>query len=46
MSIGIVRYPGSNCDYDAFNYFDGSFFIWHTEKKFVIEDIKLLVLPG
>ena len=34
MSVGIIRYPGSNCDYDALNYFDDSFFIWHTEKEF------------
>ena len=49
MSVGIIRYPGSNCDYDALNYFDNSFFIWHTEKEFpkdIHENMKLLVLPG
>ena len=45
MSVGIIRYPGSNCDFDAFNYFEDTFFIWHKETKFP-ENMKLLVLPG
>ena len=45
MSIGIIRYPGSNCDFDTLNYFNDSFFIWHKETKFP-ENIKLLVIPG
>jgi phosphoribosylformylglycinamidine (FGAM) synthase-like amidotransferase family enzyme/selenophosphate synthetase-related protein len=45
MSIGIIRYPGSNCDFDALKYFDKSFFIWHKETKFP-ENMRLLVLPG
>ena len=45
MSVGIVRYPGSNCDYDTLRYFDDSFFIWHKETEFP-ENLKLLVLPG
>ena len=45
MSIGIIRYPGSNCDYDALRYFDDSFFIWHKETMFP-EKLKLLVIPG
>ena len=31
MKVGIITYPGSNCDYDALNYFDNSFFIWHND---------------
>ena len=45
MSVGIVRYPGSNCDFDALNYFDNSFFIWHTEQEFP-ESLQLLIIPG
>ena len=33
MSIGIVRYPGSNCDFDALKFFDGSYFIYHKLNK-------------
>ena len=46
MKVGIIRYPGSNCDYDAQRYF-GGFFIWHTETSFqVLKDLDLLVIPG
>ena len=45
MSIGIIRYPGSNCDYDALRYFDDSFFIWHKETR-LPKNIGLLVIPG
>ena len=45
MKVGIIRYPGSNCDYDAFNFFKNSFFIWHTE-DFINTDYDLLVIPG
>jgi phosphoribosylformylglycinamidine synthase len=51
MSIGIVRYPGSNCDFDTLNYFRkflcplGCYFLWHTETEFP-EHMKLLVIPG
>tara|TARA_B100001093_G_scaffold407422_1_gene396051 strand:- start:7089 stop:9236 length:2148 start_codon:yes stop_codon:yes gene_type:complete len=45
MSVGIIRYPGSNCDFDTLRYFDDSFFIWHTETAFP-ENIKLLIIPG
>ena len=27
--VGIVRYPGSNCDIDTLNYFENSFYKWH-----------------
>jgi phosphoribosylformylglycinamidine synthase I len=50
--VGIIRYPGSNCDFDALNYFkyilgpDGTAsFIWHKETEFP-EGLKLLVIPG
>ena len=44
MKIGIVRYPGSNCDFDTLRYFENSFFIWHNESE--LPDIDLLVIPG
>ena len=43
MKIGIVRYPGSNGDFDALRYFKG-FFIWHEET--VCPPLDLLVIPG
>ena len=47
MKVGIIRYPGSNCDFDALKYFDGSFFIWHKETSFdVLDRLDLLVIPG
>ena len=45
MKTGIIRYPGSNCDFDALNYFENSFFIWHNETE-LKEHIDLLVIPG
>ena len=46
MRVGIIRYPGSNCDYDTQRYF-GGFFIWHTESSFdVLNGLDLLVIPG
>ena len=44
MKIGIIRYPGSNCDYDALKYFKNSIFIWHTET--VLPNIDVLIIPG
>lgn len=44
MKVGIVRYPGSNCDFDAGRYFDNSIYIWH--KNTLLPDIDLLVIPG
>ena len=49
MSVGIIRYPGSNCDYDTLNYFEDSFFIWHKESSMTesaYKKLKLLVIPG
>ena len=44
MKVGIVRYPGSNCDIDTKNYFENSFYISYKETK--LPDLDLLVLPG
>ena len=49
--IGIIRYPGSNCDLDTYNYFNrmgfSPFFISHTETQLELDkDIKLIVIPG
>ena len=44
MKIGIIRFPGSNCDSDTKRYFKNSFYIWHTETK--LPDVDLLVIPG
>ena len=46
MKIGIIRYPGSNCDFDTQRYF-GGFFIWHKETSFdVLTNLDLLIIPG
>ena len=33
MKIGIIRYPGSNCDMDTYNYFGNAKFIWYKETE-------------
>lgn len=45
MKVGIVRYPGSNCDQDMLNYFENAFYIWHKEDVLTCE-VDLLVIPG
>ena len=45
MKVGIVVYPGSNCDRDTLNYFTDARFIWHKNDK-LLESIDLLVIPG
>ena len=45
MNIGIIRYPGSNCDYDTLKYFDNSYFIWHTETMLPTNIDLLSVFP-
>ena len=45
MKVGIVVYPGSNCDRDTLNYFTDARFIWHKKDK-LSESIDLLVVPG
>jgi len=44
MRVGIIRYPGSNCDLDTLKYFENSFFIWHKETK--LPQLDLLIIPG
>lgn len=48
LSVAIVRFPASNCDYDTFNYFKNAghkpYFIWYKDTKLVSPD--LLILPG
>ena len=53
MRVGIIKYPGSNCDEDTFRYFstDGNgenndvFFIWHKEIE-MPDAMDLLIIPG
>lgn len=53
MRIGIIKYPGSNCDEDTFRYFSTDnkgenndvFFIWHKETE-MPDAMELLVIPG
>ena len=48
MRVGIIRFPGSNCDFDTFGFFKkfghSPEFIWHKETK--AKNWDLLVLPG
>jgi phosphoribosylformylglycinamidine synthase subunit PurL len=44
MRIGIIQYPGSNCDMDTFNYFGNALFIWYKET--ILPEIDLLIIPG
>tara|TARA_B100000123_G_scaffold271199_1_gene250496 strand:+ start:1569 stop:3722 length:2154 start_codon:yes stop_codon:yes gene_type:complete len=50
MRIGIIRYPGSNCDIETLKYFSDlgeTFYIWHNEENLqILNDLKLLILPG
>ena len=43
--IGIIRYPGSNCDIDTLRFFKNSFYIWHKDSK-LPSNLELLVIPG
>ena len=43
--IGIIRYPGSNCDTETLRFFKNSLYIWHTEYK-LPSNLELLVIPG
>lgn len=48
LSVGIIQYPGSNCDIDTYNYFNNwfnVFYIWHTLDK-IDRKFDLLVIPG
>ena len=48
LKVAIVRFPCSNCDFDALKFFQkfghDAFFVWYKESKFPQMD--LLVLPG
>jgi len=49
MKIGIVVFPGSNCDHDCFNALNKTTsaevkYLWH--KNASIEDVDALILPG
>ena len=52
INVGIIRYPGSNCDLETQRYFNFNnenkcFFIWHKETDFsLLDNLDLLVLPG
>ena len=52
INVGIIRYPGSNCDLETQRYFNFNnenkcFFIWHKETQFsLLNNLDLLVLPG
>lgn len=47
--VGVVVFPGSNCDYDVFNVFKNVLktdtkFLWHKEGS--VGDRNILILPG
>ena len=48
LKVGIIRFPCSNCDFDALKFFKKyghkAFFIWYKETK--LPKIDFLVLPG
>lgn len=49
MKVGIVVFPGSNCDRDVYHVLNdvlglGAQYVWHTEKS--INDFDALILPG
>ena len=49
INIGIIRYPGSNCDIETKKYFTfnntNCFYIWHKENNVnILNDLHLLVL--
>ena len=45
MRVGIIRYPGSNCDNDILRYFKNSFYIWHKETE-LLPNTDLIIIPG
>tara|TARA_B100001093_G_scaffold520286_1_gene614273 strand:- start:2022 stop:4169 length:2148 start_codon:yes stop_codon:yes gene_type:complete len=53
INVGIIRYPGSNCDIETMNYFkfdhlnSRCFYIWYkcTDLS-ILNNLDLLVLPG
>lgn len=49
MKIGVVRFPGTNCDRDVFQWLQDqghkSQWLWH-EDRFDVNDIEALAIPG
>jgi phosphoribosylformylglycinamidine synthase len=51
IKIGILQFPGTNCDYDAFHATQKVFdmetkMLWHTERLGKSADYQCLILPG
>ena len=52
INVGIIRYPGSNCDLETFRYFnfndENKCFLYGTKETdfSLLNDLDLLVLPG
>ncbi|MDP3778953.1 MAG: phosphoribosylformylglycinamidine synthase subunit PurQ [bacterium] len=48
MNVGIIRFPGSNCDFDTLNFFTkfghAAEFVWYKDTRALSFD--LLALPG
>lgn len=49
MTVGVIVFPGSNCDHDAYYAFERSLgvnarFIWHD--SFTVGDVDAVILPG
>ncbi|MGZ8376688.1 MAG: phosphoribosylformylglycinamidine synthase subunit PurQ [Gemmatirosa sp.] len=49
MKFGIVTFPGSNCDYDAYHAVvdqlgEQAFYLWHKERN--LQGADALILPG
>ena len=49
MRFGIVTFPGSNCDYDAFHAVqdvlgEEAFYLWHRDHD--LQNADVVVLPG
>jgi phosphoribosylformylglycinamidine synthase len=49
MKVGVVTFPGSNCDYDAYATFrhvmgEECTFLWHKSEE--LENVDLVILPG
>ena len=49
ISVGVIVFPGANCDHDAYHVAEHVFdqearFIWHKEKD--LGDVDLVIVPG
>jgi phosphoribosylformylglycinamidine synthase subunit PurQ / glutaminase len=48
LKVGVIRFPGSNCDFDTINFFKkfghDAFFIWFKDTK--LPKVDLIVVPG